>query len=87
MRFINLCTVDNSYEANFIKEDLEDNGIPCILTNENITTLMPHMNGILGSGVQVLVDKKPTWLFVLTAVQKISNTVLGPRTKAKRYWP
>jgi len=57
MRFINLCTVDNSYEANFIKDDLADHGIPCILTNENMTSLLPHMNGILGSGVQVLVDK------------------------------
>jgi hypothetical protein len=57
MRFINLCTVDNSYEANFIKEDLALGGIACIVTNENFTSLMPHMNGILGSGIQILVDK------------------------------
>jgi DNA-directed RNA polymerase subunit RPC12/RpoP len=57
MRFINLCTVDNSYEANFIKEDLADQGIPCIVTNENFTNLMPHLNGVLGSGIQVLVDR------------------------------
>jgi hypothetical protein len=57
MRFINLCTVDNSYDANFIKEDLAEQGIACIITNENFTNLMPHMNGILGSGIQILVDK------------------------------
>lgn len=57
MRFVNLCTVDNSFEANFIKEELAEHGIPCMLTNENITSLMPHMNGILGSGVQLLVDR------------------------------
>ena len=57
MRFINLCTVDNSYEANFIREDLAEEGIECIITNENFTNLMPHMNGILGSGIQILVDK------------------------------
>jgi hypothetical protein len=56
MRFLNLCTVDNSYEANFVKEDLADHGIACIVTNENFTNLMPHMNGILGSGIQILVD-------------------------------
>lgn len=55
MRFTNLCTVDNSYEANFIREDLNEQGIQCIVTNENFTALMPHMNGILGSGIQILV--------------------------------
>lgn len=57
MRFINLCTVDNSYEANFIREDLAAEGIECIVTNENFTALMPHMNGMLGAGIQILVDK------------------------------
>ena len=56
MKYINLCTVDNSYEANFIKDNLADEGIECMLTNENFTTLMPHMNGMLGSGIQILVD-------------------------------
>jgi len=84
MRFINLCTVDNSYEANFIKEDLEDKGIPCILTNENITSLMPHMNGILGSGIQVLVDKDD----LITAREildkrKTSDVVVCPDCNSK----
>jgi DNA-directed RNA polymerase subunit RPC12/RpoP len=57
MRFINLCTVDNSFEANFIKKDLAEQGIACIVTNENFTSLMPQMNGILGSGIQILVYK------------------------------
>ena len=57
MRYINLYTVDNSYEANFIKDNLADEGIECMLTNENFTTLMPHLNGMLGSGIQILVDK------------------------------
>lgn len=55
MQFVRLTTVENSFEANFLKEDLESEGIVCILTNENVTTLIPHMNGILGSGIQVLV--------------------------------
>ncbi|MFN5548673.1 MAG: putative signal transducing protein, partial [Bacteroidota bacterium] len=36
---------------------LADEGIECIVTNENFTNLMPHMNGMLGSGIQILVDK------------------------------
>jgi hypothetical protein len=57
MKLINLYTADNSYEANFIKDDLANEGIECMLTNENFATLMPHMNGMLGSGIQILVDK------------------------------
>lgn len=55
MNFSILSTYDNSISANLIKNKLELEGIPCILTNENFTNLMPHFYGILGSGVQVLV--------------------------------
>ena len=58
MSFIKLCTVDNSYEANFIRDDLMDKGIECIVTNENFTTLMPHMNGILDAGIQILIEEE-----------------------------
>lgn len=57
MKYITLDTVDNSYKAKFIKDNLANQGIECILTNENFTTLMPHMNGMLGSGIQILVHK------------------------------
>lgn len=57
MRLINLRTVDNSYQAMFIKNILTNEGIECIVTNENFTALMPHLNGLLGSGIQILVDK------------------------------
>ena len=57
MKYINLYTADNSYEARFIKTSLADEGIECMVTNENFTALMPHMNGMLGSGIQILVDK------------------------------
>ena len=56
MKFINLCTVDNSYEADFITDDLEEHGIEYMVTNENFTSLMPHMSGIPGCGIQILVD-------------------------------
>ncbi len=57
MKYINIYTADDSYEANFIKDRLADEGIYCMLANENFTTLMPHMNGMLGSGIQILVDR------------------------------
>ncbi len=38
MQFVQVHTSDNSYEANFIKDKLEREGIACFLTNENFTT-------------------------------------------------
>ncbi|NCA83982.1 MAG: DUF2007 domain-containing protein [Clostridia bacterium] len=57
MKTIRLTTCQNIQEAALIKGHLENEGIPCILTNQNITTLLPHFNNMLGSGVQVLVDE------------------------------
>jgi DNA-directed RNA polymerase subunit RPC12/RpoP len=57
MRFVRLTTIDNSYEANFLKDDLGVAGIPCFLTNENMTNLLPHTFGLLGSGIQVMVPE------------------------------
>jgi hypothetical protein len=57
MKYLKLYTADSYHEANFIKDNLANEGIACILTNENFTTLMPNMNGILGAGIQILVHK------------------------------
>jgi hypothetical protein len=57
MQYVRLTTIDNSYEANFLKDDLGVAGIPCFLTNENITSLVPHTFGLLGSGIQVMVPE------------------------------
>lgn len=57
MQFISLCAVDDHLEANLIKEDLAAAEIECIVTNENFTALMPHLNGLAGCGIQILVDK------------------------------
>jgi hypothetical protein len=58
MKTIRLITCNDSFEANLIKDKLEDEGIECFLTNENFTSLFPNYNGILGSGIQVMIDEK-----------------------------
>lgn len=50
-----LTTLDDAISANLMRTKLESEGIPCYLTNENITTLLPPMYNILGSGIQVIV--------------------------------
>jgi len=50
-------TCDNVPEAAIIKGRLENEGISCFVTNENFTTMMPHLNGILGAGVQIIINE------------------------------
>lgn len=74
MNFSILSTYDNSISANLIKNRLELEGIPCILTNEKFTNLMPHFYGILGSGVQVLVPRDR--LEEAKAIAEIEDVIL-----------
>ncbi|HKJ82161.1 MAG TPA: DUF2007 domain-containing protein [Ignavibacteriaceae bacterium] len=53
-----LVTCENSIEAGFIINKLEQDGIECFLTNENFTSLFPNFTGILGAGVQVMVEEE-----------------------------
>ncbi|MDT3739852.1 MAG: DUF2007 domain-containing protein [Candidatus Kapabacteria bacterium] len=57
MDTIILTTCNNAVEAYLIKGMLENNGIKCFLTNENISSLIPHYNGIMDAGVQIIINK------------------------------
>jgi hypothetical protein len=54
---IRVLTCDNVAEAYLVKGMLANEGVESFLTNENITTLLPHFNNMLGGGVQVMVDE------------------------------
>ena len=57
MATVVLTTCSNSVEANIIKNKLENHGITCFLANEHFADLMPHYNGILGAGVQIIIKE------------------------------
>lgn len=57
MDYIKIRTFSSLPEAHIVKGRLENEGIPCFLTNENLTNLFPQFPGILGSGVQLFVHK------------------------------
>jgi hypothetical protein len=57
MAIIKLTTCDNVIEAHSIKNILENENIECFLTNEIITTLIPAYNGLLGAGIQIMIDE------------------------------
>jgi hypothetical protein len=50
-----LTTVSNSIEATFLRHRLEAEGIESFATNENISSMLPHFNGLLGQGIQIMV--------------------------------
>jgi Zn finger protein HypA/HybF involved in hydrogenase expression len=58
MSIIRLTTCNNIIEANMVKHMLENEEIECFLTNDNFTTLMPGFNGILGAGIQIMIEEK-----------------------------
>jgi hypothetical protein len=58
MSIVTLTTCYSPIEANFLKDQLENEGIECFLTNQNFTNLMPGFNGMLGSGIQVMIEEK-----------------------------
>lgn len=57
MSIIRLTTCYNIFEANMLKDLLANENIECFLTNENFTSLMPGLNGMLGTGIQIMIDE------------------------------
>jgi hypothetical protein len=51
-----LTTVRDSIEANFLQHKLAFNNIESFVTNEHTGSLMPHLYGMLGHGIQVMVS-------------------------------
>lgn len=58
MAIIRLTTCYNYLEAHRIVDVLESAEIQCFTTNENLSTLMPIYNGMLGSGIQVMIHEE-----------------------------
>ncbi len=53
-----LTTVNSAVEAHLIKGMLNNNGIECMITNENVSTILPHYNNMLGGGIRIMVAEE-----------------------------
>jgi hypothetical protein len=53
-----LTTAENVINAALIQHKLDAEGISSFITSEHTSTLLPHMNGMLGIGIQVMVDER-----------------------------
>ncbi|MCF8302511.1 MAG: DUF2007 domain-containing protein [Bacteroidales bacterium] len=56
MDYICVAICNSVPEAHMLKGKLENEGVSCFLTNENISTLLPFSNSMLGTGIQVNVN-------------------------------
>ncbi|MCQ2095510.1 MAG: DUF2007 domain-containing protein [Bacteroidaceae bacterium] len=52
-KIIRLATCGNSYDANILRLELENNGIACMLGNENMSNLYGGLLPVLGVDVYV----------------------------------
>ena len=57
MKTVRLITCTDLMEAHLIKDQLNNEGIECFLTNQNFTNLMPIYNNMLGSGIQIIINE------------------------------
>ncbi|MEI9919653.1 MAG: DUF2007 domain-containing protein [Bacteroidota bacterium] len=57
MRYVELTTVNDSFQAYFLKKALEDEGIQCIVANEHSSYMLP-IPGPLGLVIQVRVTEE-----------------------------
>jgi len=53
MKTVRLATCGNSFDANILKLELENNGIDCMLGNENMSNIYGGLLPILGVDVYV----------------------------------
>jgi hypothetical protein len=53
MRYVNVATVDDIYQAQFVSHALEVEGILCIQANEPTNTMLPYLR----QGIQILVKE------------------------------
>ena len=85
MKTAKLITCDNQIKANLIKSRLENEGIHAYLINENFTSLMPNFYGMLGAGVQVIVNRKDyeKSLIIIQDELKPKEVVICPNCQSK----
>jgi hypothetical protein len=58
MNIVRLISCDTAVEAYLIKGKLNNEGIECFITNENIATLKPSYNDLLGFGVEIMINEE-----------------------------
>ncbi len=57
MNVICVARFDHVFEANLCRGMLKNEGIESFLTNENLTNLVPYYNGIMGAGIQLMINE------------------------------
>lgn len=74
MKLITIKTFDNAIEAHLMKTKFESEGINCFILDENIISINPLFNNMIG-GVKLKINKKDTEA-AQEILKKISQTKL-----------
>ncbi len=56
MKTMRLMTCESSVEADIIRGKLESEGIPCFITNRNMSDMLPNYYKLMGSGAQIIIN-------------------------------
>ena len=83
MAIICLRTCNDIFEANIIKTRLIDGGVSCFLTNENFTNLYPGFNGMMGAGVQIMIDEQDMEKAIEILEPQAKNLVQCPHCQSQ----
>ncbi len=78
MAIINLTTCYNLIDASFIKNNLENEGVECFLTNEITSTLVPFYNGMMNAGIQIMINEEDYEKASLLINKPLENPVICP---------
>ncbi len=83
MKTVRLITCETSIQANIIKGRLENEGIPCFITNENFSNLMPNYNRILDSGPHIMVDQNSYQKAIELLELNVTKELICPNCQSK----
>jgi hypothetical protein len=79
MKYVTLTTVDDTYQAYFVKKALEDEGIQCMIFNEHASNLLPLAGPMAPIvDIKVLDDDHEAALKILTDLRAKTDVVHCP---------
>ncbi len=84
MEVITLTTCSSSFEAQLIIGKLKNEGIDCFTTNEISATLLPHYNGIIGRGIQIMINDVDLERAKVILLPEVKTEICCPKCHSKK---
>lgn len=82
MQTVILTSCQDVVEAKIVQDKLALQGVYSFLSNENYTSLYPHMNGAMGSGIQIFINSEDREKALQVLGKKSAKSLACPRCHA-----